>query len=237
MDLSSLQSSLSQYLDFAKQNLNSPAKILRDDPSWTIARLNKQCPAILLRWLSSELNRVISFSGAKHVFADEDGIENTKDLIYLIVHEYGHFKISDLMLVFKNAKLGKYGEIYRMDGMTILKWVREYDQERLEASRKLRKQKLQEESSRHQSAEVDPEGLKKLAELYGKLAAKKISKEIKPRITIEQYFSSCSEKQNNWEKETRSLYDSSDMTLHCDYDTFRAYRAAQLLHEINKTNV
>lgn len=186
--------------------------------------------------MGKELQRLINFCGAKNNFEGQEGMENIKELIFLIVNQYGHFKISDVILIFTNAKLGKYGEMYRMDGITILKWFKEYDQERLEAGRRIRQERenkrLLESGT---GTDVDKKGLKKLAEMFGRIA-KRPSKEITKRITLEEYFANNPGKQESWEAETRRLYDNSIMSISCDYERFRDYRAAQLLHEINKTS-
>ena len=43
---------------------------------------------------------------------------------YLILEKYPSETLEDFTLVFKNAKTGKYGELYnRLDGQTIFKWI------------------------------------------------------------------------------------------------------------------
>lgn len=52
-----------------------------------------------------------------------------------ILEEYPYFKTDDLKLAFKNAMKGKYGKLYnRIDGQTIMGWLREYNKERCAAA-------------------------------------------------------------------------------------------------------
>lgn len=52
---------------------------------------------------------------------------------HLIVSEYKNLTISDINLIFKNAKLGKYGEFFESLTMSkVLGWFSKYYDERLE---------------------------------------------------------------------------------------------------------
>lgn len=56
----------------------------------------------------------------------------------LSVDEYRNLTISDIMLIFRRAKLGQWGEIYgRIDGQMILGWFSEYFEERCEEAARL----------------------------------------------------------------------------------------------------
>lgn len=205
-------SSLATYVERAKEELISPYKIIKHDNSWIISRLNKQQPTIFLTWLSKELDRLVSFSGAKDNFSGESGIENTKDLIRLIVRGYGHFKISDVMLCFENAKLGKYGEIYRMDGMTILKWLHEYDQARNDAVRRHREDQENKNLLERSAGglDVDKEGQRRLAEAFGKLGKgfHKERQEIKRRYEcVEQYLKDYPDAEPQYRELIQRKYD------------------------------
>ena len=53
----------------------------------------------------------------------------------LIVDEYFNLTIADINLIFKNAKLGKYGAMYdRLDGQMILSWFEKHFYERCSAA-------------------------------------------------------------------------------------------------------
>lgn len=61
--------------------------------------------------------------------------EQTYMTAELIVDEFYNLNVADINLVFKNAKLGKYGKIYdRLDGNIILEWFRRYFDDRCEAA-------------------------------------------------------------------------------------------------------
>jgi len=53
--------------------------------------------------------------------------EQTSETAMLIVDEYYNLNLADINFIFKNAKIGKYGQIYgRLDGQIILTWFDEH---------------------------------------------------------------------------------------------------------------
>lgn len=56
------------------------------------------------------------------------------NLTGVIVEEYNYLKIDDFKLCFSNAKKGLYGQVYRMDGNTILCFLEKYIQDRMNAA-------------------------------------------------------------------------------------------------------
>jgi hypothetical protein len=52
----------------------------------------------------------------------------------LILDEFHNLKIDDIKLCFNNARKGKYGEIYRLDGLVIMGWLNQYFDERVNAA-------------------------------------------------------------------------------------------------------
>lgn len=49
----------------------------------------------------------------------------------MIAQEYGNINLADINLIFKNAKLGKFGQFYdRLDGTMILSWFEQYFEDR-----------------------------------------------------------------------------------------------------------
>lgn len=53
------------------------------------------------------------------------------DTAELIAEDFHYLTVADINLVFKRAKLGRYGQIFdRLDGQVILGWFRSYDHER-----------------------------------------------------------------------------------------------------------
>lgn len=53
--------------------------------------------------------------------------EQTQETAMLIVDEYYNLNLADINLIFKNAKLGRYGKYYdRLDGQIILSWFEEH---------------------------------------------------------------------------------------------------------------
>jgi hypothetical protein len=57
--------------------------------------------------------------------------EQTQETAMMIVDEYYNLTIADINIIFKRAKLGRWGQIYdRLDGQVILSWFDKYFQER-----------------------------------------------------------------------------------------------------------
>ena len=59
----------------------------------------------------------------------------TQETAMLIVDSFHALTIADINLIFKNAKMGKYGKIYdRLDGQLILSWFDKHFNERCAAA-------------------------------------------------------------------------------------------------------
>ena len=55
------------------------------------------------------------------------------DIAYMIMEEYRHLNLLDIGILFKYAKLGRYGKVYdRIDGGMVLEWVSQYERNRCE---------------------------------------------------------------------------------------------------------
>ena len=53
------------------------------------------------------------------------------DIAFMIMEEYRHLNLLDIGILFKYAKLGKYGKVYdRIDGGMVLEWVKQYEMDR-----------------------------------------------------------------------------------------------------------
>lgn len=115
-----------------------------------ICRYMNDCPAVLNSNLPTlgEINRRFGFDFTQAYI--EGWIINlrefinvgkkmtdqqTQDTAILILDNYSSLKISDINLIFKRAKLGKFGGLYdRLDGQLILSWFEQYFNERCEAA-------------------------------------------------------------------------------------------------------
>ena len=72
-----------------------------------------------------------------------DEIELTTDEI---MHKYGYFSFADINLIFRNAKVGRYGELYnQLSCRNIIQWFEMYASERAEAAYQIN---LREDSKR-----------------------------------------------------------------------------------------
>ena len=102
-------------------------------------------------------------------------IKMTAEFIY---EEYYFLNISDLNLCFKNGMKGKYGELYnRIDGQIILKWLREYEDERVEFAENRSYQKHDALTAHEKDRKYDGliDRLKEAGEKINKLKSKPIS--------------------------------------------------------------
>jgi len=62
-------------------------------------------------------------------------IEQVEQTAELLISDYSYLKIADILLVFKKAKKGEFGQLYEgIDGMKILQWFAQTWDERLEAA-------------------------------------------------------------------------------------------------------
>ena len=62
-------------------------------------------------------------------------IEQVEQTAELLISDYSYLKIADLLLVFKKAKKGEFGQLYEgIDGMKILQWFNQIWDARLEAA-------------------------------------------------------------------------------------------------------
>jgi len=61
--------------------------------------------------------------------------EQTQETAMIILDEFYNVTIADINIIFKRAKMGRWGEFYgRLDGQMILKWFDSYFQERCKAA-------------------------------------------------------------------------------------------------------
>lgn len=89
--------------------------------------------------------------------------EQTFETAMLVVQEFPNLNIADINLIFKNAKMGRYGKQYdRLDGQLILQWFELYFDERCEEAAE---NSIREAESMDVRVEDSPERIKKLMEL------------------------------------------------------------------------
>lgn len=55
----------------------------------------------------------------------------------MIIDDCGIYKLDDFKLCFDRAKKGRYGEVYRIDGNVIFKWLNQYWEDRLNEAESL----------------------------------------------------------------------------------------------------
>lgn len=81
-------------------------------------------------WLIPHLTELSVFAGCK----DKLTKEQIRECAILIAQEYFYLKVTELMLFFRNFKLGKYGKFYgAVDPLVIMSALRDFMEERNEA--------------------------------------------------------------------------------------------------------
>lgn len=58
-------------------------------------------------------------------------VSQIEQTIYILIESFPSYKIDDFVICFHRAKRGFYGKTYdRLDGMIIMEWLNQYDEER-----------------------------------------------------------------------------------------------------------
>lgn len=162
------------YLQKCNTTLNTPAKIVQMDTSWSLSRWSMTHRNMIVTIIIKEIASCVRFFMVKSPFEGEGSEEQLIELVDLIMTNYPDIKLSDVKLIFKKAKLGEYGETYnRLDGPTILRWFKKYYHIRQEHWIDYKEQQIrrQKDMERAELKNADPEGLKKLAKAFGKMAS------------------------------------------------------------------
>lgn len=239
----SFQMQLAEYMEVAKTSYNTPAKIIQEDKSAQLYKMHQHYPMDLYVLLSRELDRVFKFFSVKtNITADAAGMENAKELLELIIETYPRLRISDVILIFKRAKIGHYGELYnRLDGPVVLSWFRKYEEERLEALHTVRQREKESHYKAPVSSEIDKEGLSKIAQLMGKIGAvqRDKGKQIKKSYdSLESYAKDQGLDPDQYMRDFKAEFkqwweDQSDIETRYQENLYR-WKYNQKLHEINQ---
>lgn len=89
---------------------------------------------VVVSGLITLILRTSAFFNIGKSMSEEQAIETA----YLLLDKYPHESFEDFVIMFRNAKTGKYGELYnRLDGQIIFKWMGEYLDEKAEHREKL----------------------------------------------------------------------------------------------------
>lgn len=76
-----------------------------------------------MAWVSKQLQDLSEFSGAQQKLSPQQVLQ----LCGLILSEYGHYKLTELMVFFHDYKTGRFGTFYgAVDPLTIMKSLREF---------------------------------------------------------------------------------------------------------------
>lgn len=89
---------------------------------------------LIISGLISLIIRTSNFFNIGKPMNEDQAIETA----YLLLDKYPHESFEDFVIMFRNAKTGKYGELYnRLDGQIIFKWMGEYLEEKAAHREKL----------------------------------------------------------------------------------------------------
>ena len=134
--------------DYQLKVCDSPTLcVIGDYPTLTDIKLGYG-ENVSVAWLVPQLIDLSEYCGCK----DKLQGKPLEQCAYIISMEYGHLKISELMLFFYWFKSGKYGRFYgSVDPLVITTWLREFMKERtqlIEKYEKERKEKADEEAKK-----------------------------------------------------------------------------------------
>lgn len=96
-----------------------------------------------LSWLQIQLNDLSEFAGCRNKLS----LRQIRELAAIIMQEYAHYRLTELMLFFQNFKRCRYGRFYgAVDPMVIMQALGTFDDERADAidARRSRDRKEQE---------------------------------------------------------------------------------------------
>lgn len=88
--------------------------------------------------------------------------------------------IEDIILMFKMARKGEFGQIYRIDGMVIMSWVPQYLEYKSEEREKLYRKQESQRKKEEQNIDVSDKAIEKLDLLISKLSSPVKDLEAKP---------------------------------------------------------
>lgn len=89
--------------------------------------IKKTDEELILSGLISLILRTAAFFNLSKPMTEDQAIETA----YLLIEKYPYETFEDFVIMFRNAKTGKYGELYnRLDGQVIFKWMGEYLEEK-----------------------------------------------------------------------------------------------------------
>lgn len=122
-----MRSSPTQYLETLRPTTYSDVFQSSVPTLAAVAHIGPKGEAVARALLVKLISQTVRFFSLREAM-DEMQIATTADLI---LEDYFFLKLDDLKLCFRNAMKGYYGRIYnRMDGQTILLWLRQYTEER-----------------------------------------------------------------------------------------------------------
>ncbi|WP_284442272.1 hypothetical protein [Elizabethkingia anophelis] len=88
--------------------------------------------------------------------------------------------IEDIILMFKMARKGEFGQVYRIDGMVIMSWVPQYLEYKAEERERLYRKQESQRKKEEQNSDVSDKAIEKLDLLISKLSSPVKDLEAKP---------------------------------------------------------
>lgn len=110
-------------------------KIVKD--SIPLVTLAKNCePGIIEATLDVHLNNLVESLNLKWNLQPHQ----IKTIVEDLIDKYQYESLEDFILIFKRARQGEFGELYRLDSAVIFGWMERYLEEKYEAFERLQKQ-------------------------------------------------------------------------------------------------
>lgn len=114
-----------------ERSVNLNAAVQAISLKTAIAQTNEE---LIVSGLFNLILRTSAFFNLGKAMTEDQAIETA----YLLLDKYPHESFEDFVIMFRNAKIGKYGELYnRLDGQIIFKWMGEYLEEKAAHREKL----------------------------------------------------------------------------------------------------
>jgi hypothetical protein len=114
-----------------ERSVNLNAAVQAISMKTAIAQTNEE---LIVSGLFNLILRTSAFFNLGKAMSEDQAIETA----YLLLDKYPHESMEDFVIMFRNAKTGKYGELYnRLDGQIIFKWMGEYLEEKAAHREKL----------------------------------------------------------------------------------------------------
>lgn len=179
-----------------------------------ISKFREDGNEVIVSIFAKSMDKVKVLTGVKNWI----GLEGMKFFMEEVMDRYAKndpFEIQltpvDIQLFCRKIILGEYGELYENVSVPkLMSWLEDYVNERVNFSIENKKRK-QSKKRREEESEVDPEGLRRQADIFGEVHRKHLKKMAsKPReyISMQDYIDRNGLDSDEFRKEIRIQFDA-----------------------------